>query len=369
MYSETDLQSAVAAGAISPEAAEALRSHVLGKQAPSEVDEEHFRLISGFNDIFVTIACALVIFAAAAIGGQESVWLGGLLVAAVCWAMAEFFTRKRRMALPSIVLLLGFTIGLGVAAWHFAGMLLPEHTVAHTDHWPGDEVHSWEENVRYPWQEALMLAAAGLAAAVGALVHWWRFQVAITIAAGLGACVALALSLLAAAMGQSPSMENVLAPAALVCGLLTFAFAMWWDMRDPTRTTLRADIAFWLHLLAAPLIAHPLFYWMGALGGHDIGIATAVGVLAIYLVFAVVALAVDRRALLVSALAYVLTALGSLMRHFGSVELSFALTALVIGAALLLLSAWWAPMRRALLDRLPPTLSLRLPKGASLRST
>ncbi len=369
MYSESDLQSAVAAGAMSPEAAEALRSHVLGMQAPSVVDEEHFRLISGFNDIFVTIACALVIFAAAAIGAQIAAGVSGVLVAVACWGMAEFFTRKRRMALPSIVLLLGFTIGLGVAAWDFVGLILPKHALSETYTDMGGKLQTYQYYQRYPWQEAMMLAAAGLAAAFGALLHWSRFQVAITIAAFIGACVAVALSLLAAALGQSPSMENVLAPAALLCGLATFGFAMWWDMRDPSRTSLRADIAFWLHLLAAPLIAHPLFYWMGALSGHEVGIATAVGVLAIYLAFAVVALAVDRRALLVSALAYVLTALGSLMRHFGSVELSFALTALVIGAALLLLSAWWAPMRRSLLGRLPPKLVSRLPQSANLRST
>ena len=369
MYSEADLQSAIAAGALSSEAAEALRLHVLGKQAPTVADEEHFRLISGFNDIFVTIACALVIFAAAAIGGQLASWVSGLFVGAACWAMAEFFTRKRRMALPSIVLLLGFTIGLGVAAGSLIGVFLPEHAVSQSYTGPNGITENWQNFERYPWQQALMLAAGGLVAAIGAALHWRRFQVAITIAAGIAACVALVLALLAAALGRSPATQAILTPAAFVCGLVTFAFAMWWDVRDPTRTTLRADIAFWLHLLAAPLIAHPLFYWMGALRGHDIGAATAVGVLAIYLVFAVVALAVDRRALLVSALAYVLTALGSLMRTFGSVELSFALTALVIGAALLLLSAWWAPMRRALISRLPANLATRLPQGVSLRST
>ena len=57
------------------------------------------------------------------------------------------------------------------------------------------------------------------------------------------------------------------------------------------------------------------------------------------------ALAIDRRALLVSALAYVLYAMQQLFRQFGAVELNVALTALVIGSALLLLSAFWHQAR------------------------
>ena len=60
----------------------------------------------------------------------------------------------------------------------------------------------------------------------------------------------------------------------------------------------------------------------------------------------VTALAIDRRALLVSALAYVLYALNELFEQFGAVELNVALTALVIGSALLLLSAFWHQARR-----------------------
>jgi hypothetical protein len=69
------------------------------------------------------------------------------------------------------------------------------------------------------------------------------------------------------------------------------------------------------------------------------------------------ALAIDRRALLVSALAYVLYALNSLFQNYGAVELSFALTALVIGSALLLLSAFWHTARRAVVNTLPAAFS------------
>ena len=90
---------------------------------------------------------------------------------------------------------------------------------------------------------------------------------------------------------------------------------MRWDISDRSRQTRRSDVAFWLHLLAAPMIAHPLFAWLGIADGDTVGLGGVVVVLAVYVVFGLVALAVDRRALLVSALAYVLFALGNCSRN------------------------------------------------------
>ena len=81
----------------------------------------------------------------------------------------------------------------------------------------------------------------------------------------------------------------------------------------------------------------------------------------LYVVLGLVALAIDRRALLVSALAYVLYALNSLFETYGAVELNVALTALVIGSALLLLSAFWTSARRAVVQPLPDGLQAKLP--------
>jgi hypothetical protein len=57
----------------------------------------------------------------------------------------------------------------------------------------------------------------------------------------------------------------------------------------------------------------------------------------------------------------VLAALTFLFNRFGAVELNFALTALVIGSALLTLSAFWTPLRSRLVQALPTTLQGRLP--------
>jgi hypothetical protein len=336
MYSESDIDGAVQAGALTPEAAAAFRRHVAGAHAAPAVDEEHFRLLTGFNDIFVSIAIVLLFVALGQIGAKITAAFGGLLIAGAAWVLAEYFTARRRMALPSILLLLAFVGGVAGAVM---GAIM---TV-----WPhlGDG------------QAGLAVAVAALCGAGAAAAHWRRFMVPITVAAGAAAVVAMVVGLVAAIV---PQAKMLLYPILLVAGVAVFWFAMRWDMSDPERRTRRADVAFWLHLVAAPLIAHALFNLIGVFGS-EIGVGVALVVLALYLAFGFVALAIDRRALLVSSLAYVLYAMYALFRSAGAIELSAALTAFVIGSALLTLSAFWHPIRRRVVatlggmaQRLPP---------------
>ena len=72
-----------------------------------------------------------------------------------------------------------------------------------------------------------------------------------------------------------------------------------------------------------------------------------------YVAVGFVSLAIDRRALMVSALTYVLIAVGALFREFDAVGINIALTVIIIGAALLLLSAFWQGARARAVDLLP----------------
>ncbi len=336
MYSESDLEGAVAAGVIPQATADAFRHHIAATRVTPAVDEESFRLLTGFNDIFVAIAIALLLTSIAWLGGWVKTGLGGLGVAVAAWALAEYFTRVRRMALPSIVLLLAFVGGV-------AGTMIGTLVDINPD---------WSDRTN-----AMIGIGIGLVTAGAAWLHWKRFMVPITVAAGAAALVGAAAAL---ALSINPHSQDLLFPVLFAGGLGTFALAMWWDGSDLTRTTRRSDVAFWLHLAAAPMIAHPVFHMLGVFE-HDIGAGQAVIVLALYVVFAFIALAIDRRALLVSSLAYVLYALSTLFNQAGAVELSMAFTAFVIGSALLTLSAFWHPMRRAVIgtlgglgSRLPP---------------
>jgi hypothetical protein len=205
-----------------------------------------------------------------------------------------------------------------------------------------------------------VFAGSGALGAAAAWLHWRRFMVPITVAAGAAAVVGIGLGMVQIIMGETEGMSDILLGFALMLGIGVFLFAMWWDSSDPRRETRRSDVAFWLHLLAAPLIVHPIFSLLGLNDGNAT-VAEAVIVLLVYVVLGLTALAIDRRALLVSALAYVLYALNSLFRTYGAVELSVALTALVIGSALLLLSAFWHHARRGVVRPLPAGLQAKLP--------
>ena len=347
MYSESDLQAAVDAKILTPEAAAAFRGHIASVRAAPGADEESFRLITGFNDIFVSIAAVILLVAVAWIGQSIHTALAGAFVAVSAWFLAEYFTRKRRMALPSIVLVLAFSGGI------FATMVgfMVEHGEAIFGRDPGETVG------------AIIVGAMALVTAAATWAHWKRFMVPITVAAGTAALAATAVALVLSITGVSGS-PNLVMVLVLIAGLGVFTLAMWWDKSDRARQTRRSDVAFWLHLLAAPMIAHPIFHLLGVTEGDNISSGAAVMVVAIYVLFGLIALAIDRRALLVSALAYVLFALTQLFNQFGAVELNVALTAFVIGSALLLLSAFWQNARRAVVGLLPPTVAGQLPATA-----
>jgi hypothetical protein len=351
MYSESDLDGAVAAGVLSPQQVAALRAHVAGGRDTPAVDEEHFRLLTGFNDIFVAIAAVILLVAVAWIGNAVGPRVGfngpspwsGVAVALTAWGLAEFFTRKRRMALPSIILLLAFVGGVIAATGFSLVLMIGEEALRDNDRLAGG-----------------IAAAAGAAGAAAAWLHWRRFMVPITVAAGAAAVVGIGLGLLQIIVGNTDGLSDILLGFALMLGIGVFLFAMWWDSSDPRRETRRSDVAFWLHLLAAPLIVHPVFTLLGLNDGNANLLEAAI-VLLVYVVLGLTALAIDRRALLVSALAYVLFALNSLFRSYGAVEFSVALTALLIGSALLLLSAFWHNARRAVVRPLPAGLQNKLP--------
>ena len=359
MYSESDLEAAVAGGALTAEQAASFRDYIAASRHLPAVDEEHFRLLTGFNDIFVSIAAVIRLAAVGFIGyyvppnvdvdGPSP--FSGIFVAAAAWGLAEFFTRQRRMALPSILLLLAFVGGVFFAS--ATGLI----------------TSIGEDNLQGGQQASLLFAASAAIAAGAAWLHYRRFRVPITVAAGVAALVALVLGLIASGLvgdgrnmtdEQFQPIKTTLEVAALILGVGTFLLAMRWDGSDPRRETRRSDVAFWLHLLAAPLMVHPIFSLLGLTEGQA-STLDGITVIILYVLLGLVALAIDRRALLVSALAYVLYALNSLFETYGVVELNLALTALVIGSALLLLSAFWANARRAVVRPLPESLQARLP--------
>ena len=331
MYTDENLSSAVKAGIFTDDAASKFRAFVSNEQGMVTVDEEHFRLVTGFNDIFVVIACGLLLVSVGWIGREIATGLGLLAVAITSWGLSEFFVLKRKMALPAIVLLLTFIVGIS----GFAAELFRAQST----------------------NGSLSFIAAGCTGLVASYLHWLRFRVPITVAAGVAVVIG---SIIAFIIVQFPKIENWSLLMLFIGGLSSFAIAMHWDMKDPNRLTRKSDVAFWLHLLAAPFIVHPIFFVLGVFEGKN-NIPMALSVIGLYIVLAVISIAIDRRALMVSALIYVLYSFSTLLKTFGIVSLGFSITGLAIGSALLLLSAFWHTSRSHLLGWSPNCLLRWLP--------
>lgn len=323
---KASLSDAVAAGIIDAEQAERLVDYLdNSERLPSNPDDETFRLILGFNDIFVSIGILLVFSPL-----MELPWL----IAIGAWGLGEIFTIRRRMALPSILLAILFACASAQTAVSLTYSLgFPLGHILRTSVLPIGLLPS------------LVMVA-------GALLHFRRFHVPIDIClAAAASCIALysALELVAPSIAQSESGQTM---AMLCFGGALFALAMRYDMSDPQRVTIRADIAFWLHLAAAPLLIH------GALGGvilsgADLNAMGATAAMAILLgagCVAFVALMIDRRAMIVSSLVYVGAAI---YRLLGAPDSYMSAVALLLGLAVLLLSLWWRPLRAMSLSWVP----------------
>jgi hypothetical protein len=347
------LAKGVEQGIITAEQAQRLRALENAGEPPElpvSPDDEQLRFISGFSDVFVTIGLAMFLGAvgyfALSSYGPFGMWMA---VAVTAWLLAEFFTRLRRMALPSIVLLIVFAWAAFAASAIFLGSGATPYSSSQS---------AWALFAFGVIEPAMLAGAAFLTVLLTAL-HYWRFRVPITIAAGCGALLLMVIGLASGLFPQSARGAH--SALILACGLAIFGLAMRFDMTDPERLTRRTDIAFWLHLLAAPLIVHSFIGGVLDLGSK-LEPKPAVAVVAVFLALSFVAVLIDRRALLVSGLVYAGGAFWTLIRQAGLSDITTPLTILTLGAFVLLLSAGWKPLRAGILKLAPLALTRRLPQ-------
>lgn len=322
-------------------------------------DAEYVRFARGFHDVFLTIGISILLIGASLSFGYFNEIAGGLIVALLSWALAEFYTRRRRLVLPSLALAVGFAFGCALAAYHsyfwtFGVFSRPstEAGVPHT---------SLIRTAMVVWYSGHVVAMA--AAALAGLLFRYRFG------------LPFALAIAAAPLAMIPIyLLDIVVPEAgiwlrqsviLVPGICVFILAMSFDLSDPKRQTLGADNAFWLHLVSAPLIIHGSlgFVWDRTDASGALQTGEALVVIAGIAVLALVAVAIDRRALLVSGLVYLGFAIGSiLIATKAETTLVVALTLMLLGAGVVLVGSNWQRVRRAIVSRvLPASVALRLP--------
>lgn len=374
------LETAVAEGTITARQRDLL--HALERNGPPasagepESDEENLRLIGGGNDLFVTVGTVLLTagfyFVLNTLLPGQRMWVAAL-VAVFSWAVAEVVTRQHRMKLASTVLSLFFVAAFAVA---LALELLALYPIR-------EPASIWQIlALRQQAASAGYLFLGGIMGAVA--LYFWRFRV--PVLAGVFAIAATLLAFLQTALflydgvtsgavapprlEDTPELLRAALYMPLVCGLIVFGTAVALDVFDRERRKIWSDCAFWLHVVSAPMLVHPLFIMAT---GQDVVMgriepdANATVMLTILIVgFVYVALAIDRRSLLVPTLAY----FGSLGIYYLVNSAAnttgvppFALILLVVGALVISFGAGWQHIRRliirptlptSVLDRLPP---------------
>ena len=348
MMDRDDLRAAVGAGIVTEGQAASLTSLAdsrRGARTDLAGGDEPFELFKGFNEVFIVVGLLIlamgwagvvgVAYAAEITNPQQAAMLYGSIGALIIWAMSEYFIRRRRMVGPAIALSILFT---GNAAIGLTAYFAQPFMVAQQDY------------ASLPLPFILGTAAIG--------VFWYRFRVPFAMAMIAVGFFIVAILMAATSQGtpQDPSDLFLLSAGGpfawitLVLGLLVFAVAMAFDMSDPHRVTRRSANGFWLHVVAAPTLVNTLALTLLDRDAHW-------ALLGVMLIFALVAIVIDRRSFLIAAIGYIV-ALASTVFDGETT----ALTVLILGIILLLLGAFWEKFRARLLRLMPRFVPLhRLP--------
>lgn len=334
-----DLRAAVAAGILSEAQAaslSALANERAGRRSGLPAEDEPFEFFRGFSEIFISIGLVILLSGVtgllAAFGGFALLTLVPLATAAIAWWWAGYFTLKRRMTLPSMVLATSYAIGIVV----FVFTLLGQGGI-----------------------DERMIAIAGFALSALAMIAWYRrfrlpFAAFLTGGLILGAVYAFTASATNLAglftgsqgyralfdLGESPAF----ATATLLFGIGAFLTGMWFDTRDPYRLGRHSATAFWCHLLAAPALVNTVAVTLLNGGG--------IGFLAIALVLiTILALVIDRRSFLTAAIAYIAIVIAWVMGEGGGTSWIFVL--ILLGGFITAIGTWWVQLRARVMGALP----------------
>lgn len=351
MPDEALLTTAVTREIISEDQANSLRllASELATAKPTK-DDEGFRFITGFSDVFLAIGAILVMTSLAKTGLMLNL-AGMFLIAAICWGLSEIFATWQKRSLPSMASAVGFVYYMMTAVF----------TAAH-DKTPQQVFNSPLIGTFERHELLTMGGAVGGLVLLSSLLYYARFKLPFTLLLAAVGFTSSILCLIALAYDFNSNISLVVA-SLFILGLIVFYSAMYFDTQDRERKTRLSDNAFWLHLVASPLIVHSIMWqcaiWLVGsqnLSGRSIeAIATPLSfvVLAIFFVILCVALIIDRRAMLVSSFIYVTISLSYIVTSTG--EFGFAVTSLpvFIGAAIIAIGIAWRNLRQIIFTILP----------------
>ncbi|MEP3345125.1 MAG: hypothetical protein ABJN34_14405 [Litoreibacter sp.] len=334
-----DLRAAVASGVL--DEAQASKLMILsdqrqGYRANMIGDDEPFELFKGFAEIFVTVGLGLLMAGLLSLSAlMGDVALVPFVALALSWSLALYFTKRRRMSLPSIALCISFALSLLALLY----AVLIDDAEAHTP------------------AKSILIGTIGMAS-MAAYYRYFKLPFSMFVLGVFG--ILFMAGLVDATNAEQGLAYNeltdvfdlrnkpYLAVGTLIFGVCAFLSALWFDLQDPHRVSRKSASAFWLHILAAPALVNTLVMSNYQLGG-GVGTSLAVIVLAMFTLLAVI---IDRRSFLTAGLIYMGLLLASAISETGT-EWAPVITMLVLGLFVTSLGAFWTQTRAWLLGLLP----------------
>ena len=272
------------------------------KTADSSPSLLRFKRMSG--DVFITLGVIFISVAAAQFKLQSYFNLLPMLLLLIA---SEWLIAKRKLVLPGIALV--------ISLLYFASQL-----------------------IGFSFTNNLLVGTSVLTSLAILFYLRYRFPF-VMLAIGVG-FITILNSLISVEWGQLQSLFAVY-------GLFIFTAAMWFDSLDTERESYLSDTAFWLHLLAAPLFVHAV---MSSLLMTANPIASKeILIILFFISFFLLALYVDRRALLVSSFSYAVYAITKIGNNaLYQIENKTFLLFITLGILIIFFGAYWHKVRTTL---------------------
>jgi len=306
MISKPTLQKAVNEKIIQADQLEPLYQFLQSENTEDEFDgrEEPLKFIRSFGDVFITLGIILLAISINRINftGYEAV-----LPVVGFIAVAEWLVRVRRLALPGIAILISVLFFVNKAA-----------------------------PIEYDVSTMSGLMVLGLTS----LLFYLRYKMPFSLLPLTACLLVMAVKQIGLDVFETPIIFSAF-------GLMVFAVAMWFDAQDTKRVSHMSDSAFWLHLLAAPLIVHGVMASM-LLSESSVFefINKEIMIIIFFACFFLLALLVDRRAMLISTQLYVIYALTQLFQDkVSSTQDVMIYILMALGLFVIYFGAYWYKTR------------------------
>lgn len=269
--------------------------------------EEPLRFVRSFGDIFIALGICILVFSIGSLPISSYEYLVPIIGFVL---LAEWLVRIRQLSLPGMAILISI-------------------------------IYLVHQAITFDSEQSTLLGL-GLTS-LTSLVFYLRYKMPFSLLPLAGGLVAIAVIQIGASILANPIIISGL-------GLAVFTVAMLFDIRDTKRQNHLSDSAFWLHLLASPLIVHGTMVSMLA---SDQAWAQVLDkeifILIFFIGFLLLALLLDRRAMLISTQLYMIYALTQLFQgQLNNTQNTLVYIMMALGFFIIFFGTYWYKTRRVI---------------------